>query len=189
MTDPTDDSGPDGPVSPIPRWHAALQDRKGDRAALRRAQTIDEVYVVPSFHTLLRRLGWSLNSPAIDGWTIDDREVARLAMVLADVERDTEQSSPRWGDALGRAFGTPRKDVPKAHVSHARFRQLAATDDLDEFVRLLRGALHLIKHEAPLLDLADVVRAWHHPARRQQVRRTLFLAYFETAPETETTDA
>ncbi|MCW2247010.1 CRISPR system Cascade subunit CasB [Azospirillum fermentarium] len=184
MTDPTDGSGPDGPVPPIARWHADLQKRKGDRAALRRAQTIDEVYVVPSFHTLLRRLGWTLSSR-----TPGDDEIARLAMVLADVEHDTGQPSPRWGDALGRAFGTPRKDVPKAHVSHARFRQLAATDDLDEFVRLLRGALHLIKHEAPLLDLAEVVRAWHHPARRQQVRRTLFLAYFETAPETETTDA
>lgn len=196
MTDPTVTGAPENaPLagkaataadrdSVVSDWHAELQERqnRGDRAALRRAQTVDDVYGVVAFHQLLRRLGSSIAPDT----------VARLAMALATVDADWAEGEDGavgkgWGDALGHAAATPKDGKPR--VSEDRLRLLLSAEDPDQFLRLARGVIHLLDRKAPLVDLARVVRAWSQPDNRARVRRQIFLSYFATLPPSEKKNA
>ncbi|MCB9947463.1 MAG: type I-E CRISPR-associated protein Cse2/CasB [Rhodospirillaceae bacterium] len=153
-------------TGPIHDWHRRLQYDRGQRAGLRRAQTIDEVYQVLAFHQLLAHAGPKL----------PHETAARMAIALAEVDADTSTAPDRWGAALGRAFATHRHGKPR--LSEDRLRLLATAEDPDQFLRLLRGAIQALDRHAPLQDVADIVRAWHRPASRLQARRQIFLAYY-----------
>lgn len=160
-------------------WHTELQEprQRGDRAALRRAQTVDDAYGVVSFHRLLHRLAE----------TTDPEAVARLAIVLAGVERDRPPENggrtAGWGEAFGRAVAASKDGKPC--LSEDRLRLLLSAEDPDQFLRLLRGAVHLLDGTAPLADLARVVLAWHRPDGRPRIRRQIFLSYFATLASSE----
>ncbi|WP_029011300.1 type I-E CRISPR-associated protein Cse2/CasB [Azospirillum halopraeferens] len=160
-------------------WHRTLRDQRGDRAALRRAQTVDDVYGVLAFHHLLRRLD-----------TMPPDAAARVAIAVAELDGDSGRTARRPGGALGRDL---------AALSADRLRLLCTAEEPDEFLRLLRGAFQILKRRAPLADVAAVVADWHYPSGRARVRRELFLSYFgaslddaaedDSAPDPETTDA
>jgi CRISPR system Cascade subunit CasB len=168
--------------SPVATWHRRLQGNRGDRAALRRAQTIEEAYGIVAFHQLYAWLGKQIPDPV----------VARIAIALAEIDADVKADTEPGhgmpaGAALGQALAMPRNGKPC--LSEARLRLLASAEDPDQFLRLLRGALALLDRTAPLDDVARVVRRWHAPESRPRVRRQLFLSYFQTAladaPETD----
>jgi CRISPR system Cascade subunit CasB len=170
--------------SAVSDWHAELQERqnRGDRAALRRAQIVDDVYGVVAFHQLLRRLGSAIAPDT----------AARLAMALATVDLDwapgeDNRIGKSWGDAFGHAAAMPKDGKPR--VSEDRLRLLLSAEDPDQFLRLLRGVIHLLERKAPLIDLARVVRAWHQPHNRARVRRQIFLSYFTMLPSSEKKNA
>lgn len=156
----------------VTRWHAALQKplNRGDRAALRRASGVGDAYAVPAFGVLYSQLG----RPS------DDTMVARMAIALAEVDRDTGDAGGRTGSALGRAYAQMRDRRPC--MTGERLRLLATAEDPDQFLRLLRGSIDLLKREAPLRDLARIIRDWHRPDSRERARRQLFLSYFDRAP-------
>lgn len=178
----------------VERWFAALQKplARGDRAALRRAQTVTEACMVPAYHALMADARTDRHPEA--------ETVARIAMALATVDTDTDTLKvqtgaaldgddaprpnvrrPRTGAALGRAFAVRRPDTGKPRVSGDRLRLICTADDPDEFLRLLRGAIRLLeKEKAPVADIARVVEAWHRPAARDAARRQILLSYFQT---------
>ncbi|MCM8738627.1 type I-E CRISPR-associated protein Cse2/CasB [Azospirillum sp. A1-3] len=183
-TDPPSTAATDHSLAAVSGWHATLQEHhhRGDRAALRRAQTIDDVYGVIAFHRLLR---------CLDPSTAPDM-AARLAMALATVDqswtpKEGGQTGAGWGNAFGRAAARFKNGKPR--LSEDRLRLLLSAEDPDQFLRLLRGAVHLLGGKAPLVDLARVVWAWHQPDSRARVRRQIFLSYFATLLPSEKTNA
>ncbi|ACJ00699.1 type I-E CRISPR-associated protein Cse2/CasB [Rhodospirillum centenum] len=163
----------------VERWFAALQKplARGDRAALRRAQTVTEACMVPASYALPAAL---MADARMDRHP-EAETVARIAMALATVDEDTGAMAVRTGAALGRAFAVRRQDTGKPRVSGDRLRLICTADDPDEFLRLLRGAIRLLeKEKAPVADIARVVEAWHRPAARDAARRQILLSYFQT---------
>ncbi|MFC7334751.1 type I-E CRISPR-associated protein Cse2/CasB [Rhodocista pekingensis] len=182
----------------VERWFAALQNplARGDRAALRRAQTVTEACMVPASYALPA----ALMANARTDRHPEAETVARIAMALATVDTDTDtlkvqtgaaldgdDDAPtpnvrrqRTGAALGRAFAVRRPDTGKPRVSGDRLRLICTADDPDEFLRLLRGAIRLLEEKAPVADIARVVEAWHRPAARDAARRQILLSYFQT---------
>lgn len=185
--------------SPAERWYDLLQqdNRKGDRAALRRAQQTDDAYGVCSFHLLLVWLG-KQKPPDV---------AARIAMALAPIRQDRmEQQAdgnddddpaeapaadqPRsWaGTKLGRCMaakgpsGAPR-------ISPARVRLLLSTENPDQFLRLLRSILGQLDGRAPVREVADVMDGWHSPTWRAAIRRRIFLSYFSNVDVKESKNA
>lgn len=183
----------DGDRSPPERWYDWLQERPGDRAALRRAQQVEDAYSVAGFHLLLNWLGEQKPPPV----------AARIAMVLAHIRQDwteranedepaeaaqAEQPKNRVGTELGRSM-VLKGPSGKPRVSPERLRLLLSTDEPDQFLRLLRGILGQLDGKAPVSDVAKVMDAWHSPTWRTTVRRQIFLSYFSMLSDTEIKNA
>lgn len=160
-------------------WHADLvqQYRRGDRARLRRARTIEDAALEPAFHRLLRRLGLS---PAGDGEErraepADLSALAAVAAVAAMAGRDAEL-------ALGTHLGRPKPGSSAAPVSEARFRRLLAAGELEHRFDVLRRILPLLgggsDAAADLVELAGVLCDWTAWRRRQ-----LAYDYYAVAPQ------
>lgn len=158
----------------IEAWHRDLAKDRHDRARLRRAQTIDDVFEIDAYHRLRLRLTEKASQP----WIRDGRHaevIARIALALAEIKSDqtaAAESAPETdlfltlGAALGR-------------LSPERLRLLANTGEIDLFLRLLRGALAQVERTAPVWDTAETVRRWHFAEQRQFARRDLLIRYHD----------
>ncbi len=194
-------------ADPVAVWHEDLQNARmrGDRAALRRAQTPADADGIGALYTLL----WSWK-PGIPRGSFTNSMVeiaARTALAVAMIDTDTtpEPDTPpdgkeaaatqtgettpqkkkiRNGDALGRALAAldPRRNDKNPRYSQDRLRRLLSAEDPDEFLRLLRSAILQLDRAAPVTDVSRVMEAWHHPDARAKVRRQIFLSYFAALP-------
>lgn len=160
-------------------WHADLltQRRRGDRARLRRAGTIEEAAMAPGFHDLLRRLGIA---PAADART-DPRSLNALAALaaLGAVAEASEGAAPH---RLGSTLAQVKKGASSPRVSPARFRRLLESEELADRFAVLRRLLPLVEHQVDLVELAGAICDWT-PARR----RRLAYDYYANAPLTSMT--
>ncbi|WP_041794691.1 type I-E CRISPR-associated protein Cse2/CasB [Pararhodospirillum photometricum] len=147
-------------------WHARLADDRRARAALRRAQSLDDVWPEEAFSRLRLHL--------LPLASFSTMALARVAVAVAEVDEDHEVSLARRAASLG-VRG-------KALVSSDRLRLLLGSEDPDEFLRLLRGIVDQIDRQVNVAALADLVLSWEHPNGRLWARRTVFLDYYETAP-------
>jgi CRISPR system Cascade subunit CasB len=163
-------------------WHEDLleQRRRGDRARLRRAGTIEEAAMAPAFHELLRRLGVVPTADLRD----DSRlltGLAALAALAAGVQGgDAAGPTTRLGSTLAQA----RKGSTSARVSAARFRRLLESEEIGERFAVLRRLLPLVDRRVDLVELAGVLCDWQ-PARR----RRLAYDYYANAPVTSKENA
>ena len=99
-----------------------------------------------------------------------------------DVNASTEQVAESFAGVL-RASDNGRRIV-----SPARARLLLQTDDPDQFLYLLRGALTMVRAKgkpAPVMAVAEVVRRWRNPDRRVIMRRHIALALAEDLKSAE----
>lgn len=147
------------------------QPRRGDRARLRRAKSIEEAAIEPALHDLLRRLRGDLMVVRESGAADVLSQLAALAAVAAMIDVDDE-------GPLGRRMGRPPEGMSSSPVSASRFRRLLAADELDDRFHVLRRTLPLLGGRADLTEIARVLRDWT-PA----VRRRLAYDYYEVAPQ------
>jgi CRISPR system Cascade subunit CasB len=143
----------------VGRWWRSLDERRGDRAELRRARTPAEVIFVPGYHRLARELQADAR----------DERLAAIAGVLAHVERD--DASRSFAAQMAVEHGG------KARVSGLRFRRLLAIDDLAELQAALVRMIHLLDRTAPVADLSRAVRWWN-----DQTKKRWAVDYYATAP-------
>jgi CRISPR type I-E-associated protein CasB/Cse2 len=174
--------GHDAPEATILRsWHQNLltQPRRGDRAQLKRAGTIEEVAMAPAYHDLLRRLG--IARPTDD--VADQRTMSQLAAVAALAARVQEQ--PGAGtplSPLGATLAQHREGGSAPRVSPARFRRLLESEELADRFAVLRRLLPLVERQVDLVELAAAICDWT-PRRRRQ----LAYDYYANAPLTSAT--
>ncbi len=147
-------------------WRETISSRDaptGPRAELRRAQTPEEVFLVPLFPDLRARLAgtrWS--------WT---ERLALVAGVLAHVEahRDRDESGHPRTFARQMAAPRPGGGAQQPRISPARFRRLlrVADDDLETLFQLVRRAVRLLDGEANVTDLASSLYWWGPDVRKR----------------------
>jgi CRISPR system Cascade subunit CasB len=160
-------------------WQAALADWRGDRAALRRAQSPDEAFDIGAFQLLCRRLKLGTDEAKAIRW-------ARVALAVAEIDKDAAGTREDGGDeesrrvTLGAVLATTRDGKPA--VSPERLRLMLNTEEPDLFLRLLRGMMTMIDRRAPVGEVAGLVRRWHFPDGRSIARRRLLLDYHEKLP-------
>lgn len=128
----------------LTQWWESLEDKRGERATLRRCETPSDVLVQDAFHELCGLL------PAI---AKDDLlGLAAVAGLLAHVKENVESEFPRL---LGRDQGGGRPVISKL-----RFQQILASEDIDELFSRLRRALQVVDKKANIVSLADGVLHW-----------------------------
>lgn len=120
------------------------------RALLRRARTVDDTLLNDGF----RQLWFALPEAARKGWQMP--AWGGVAAVLADVESDV--SGKTFAATLG---AQSDHGSGKPVLSELRFSQLQHSRDLDELLRRLRRAVHLLDGKTSALSLADNILHWH----------------------------
>lgn len=137
-------------------WHASLETNRGERAALRRAKSPEEVFLCPAYHRgLVRRL----REAGID---LDHRELILLALpvgVLATAKTLVDSGS--FARLMAMHKGSDQ-------VRDTRFRRLLAVGDQerDELFRMLRRLVCWLDESAHLFTLVRGGCWWNESTRR-----------------------
>lgn len=153
-------------------WWKNLENDKGERAALRRAENTTEVVLSPAFHRLL-------NDLRREGFGIPESRYSKLAAIAGLSARIKSEES----DSLAKSMGTPKSGGSKAAVSELRMRRLLACNDIEELYTLLRRALALLDNRANLADFAATVWNWvpMDEKRPNDPRRQMAYDYYAAA--------
>ena len=145
-------------------WWDQLQDRNGDRAELRRAQTVADVVLLPVFQRTCVRFSPYFKHERDGSWQL------RLAAILGLLAH-VRHSNPEQSLAIQMAGNPPV-------VSELRFRRLIQRNRADLYVSMIR-ILRMLGNKANLYDLADSVYYWG-----DDVKRRWAFDYFPNTPDT-----
>jgi len=151
-------------------WHK-LEDNKGERAALKRADSLTEVVFCPAYHRLLITLRDA-------GYLMQESRYSKLAAIAGLVARIKEDIPGALGSQMGAL-----KPGDKPSVSELRMRRLLACDDLEELYMLLRRSLGILGGNASIAGVAAVVWHWEPIAEKKQQdsRRQMAYDYYAAA--------
>ncbi|MDF7680084.1 type I-E CRISPR-associated protein Cse2/CasB [Enterobacteriaceae bacterium ESL0689] len=146
------------------RWYDELQERRGDRASLRRSNTISDICLSEGFRSLLLQTH-TLWKKEHQEWRIT--ALALTAALAADI-KTVVQNTP-FAAQLGQQTGD------KPVMSEQRFRRLSAVKDPDDLLRQLRRAVKLLRGNVNLSSLTEDIFHWcqeyddvqNHKRRRQ----------------------
>lgn len=129
-------------------WWYWLDENRGDRAVLRRAETAEDILLTPAFNKFLHFMpnSWRKGHRLFDS--------AMVAGLLGRVK----ENNPKI--PFARALATPRHGGSKAAMSELRFQQLQKSRDPDEFFRRLTRAIALLGGSVNLISLADGILHW-----------------------------
>lgn len=128
------------------KWWQELEQRRGERAQLRRCKSLYDVLLCQGFYRLL------------DGVQHNHQNAQRLALVagvLAHVKTNVSDSH-----TLGHWFGVSGKGEQKAAMSGLRFRRLMANPTHEDVYRPLIQSLALIQYKAHIPTLFDDLYFW-----------------------------
>ena len=142
-------------------WWKALDDNRGDRAELRRCQTLLEVMMTSAFQRIRQQL-------LEMGLKPEDSKRDRLAAVIglaAQVTSVADPASQKALPSLAEAFS--KEDKPA--VSPLRFRQLLDARTDDELFTRMRRVLPMVKESVSLFNLANDVFYWGDGVRKRWV--------------------
>lgn len=135
-------------------WWNWLDDNRGDRARLRRAEKPDDVLLTGAFSRFLSEMpeSWSDSGhlPAS----------ALVAAILAHVKGN--QDSARFAAQLA----TPKDGGDKPRMSELRFQQLQKSNDPGEFFRRLLRAVRMLDGNVNILSLANDALHWMYEYQR-----------------------
>jgi CRISPR system Cascade subunit CasB len=144
-------------------WWAGLDHARGDRAALRRCRSSQEVAFVPAFHRLRQNL--SRIAP------VDAENLAVVAGILSHV-RENDYSL-----RFAQQMATPKEGSDRARVSGLRFRRLLKVEDRDDLYGAVVRTIRLLDGSVNIASLADGVYWWN-----ERTKNTWAFDYYDKAP-------
>lgn len=134
--------------------------RRARAARLRRAPTVQDIFVLDDFHAMrndLRQRGLS--------W--GEKREAGLAIAIGVLAQVREEAHGRFGRQIGPEDLSRPEET--ASVSALRLRRLSRTTNPDDQLRAFRRALALIDDRADLRSLALACLGWDQRWVRQQL--------------------
>jgi len=145
-------------------WWQELRERKGNRAELRRAKTLSEVVLTPSYHMLRRRL-MSTNWHNREG-------IASIAGALAHVDYHND------GLSFAALMASPGKTGQSARVSGLRFRRLLQHKNREDLYAAIIRVIRMLDKRANVEDLAKSLYWWNDKTRREWA-----FDYYDKSPD------
>ncbi|MFZ4698754.1 MAG: type I-E CRISPR-associated protein Cse2/CasB [Candidatus Methylumidiphilus sp.] len=150
------------------------QNFRGERAALRRAESLTAVMFNPGFHRLRQAL-------RNQGLIVSEYQLPNLAAIAGLAAMIEDEAT----DSLATSMGKPKEiDGKKSCVSELRMRRILACDDLEELYTFLRRGLALLDNKANLANLASIIWNWKKMDEKHPYdpRRRMACDYYEVAP-------
>jgi len=170
-------------ISALHRWHHGLDEKRGDRARLRRAERAEDALLTEAFFSFQQMMSaeWRDSKPVFSS--------AAVAGLLSHVKEDRQQASkgyqpkdkdkPRRKASFAEQLATPPVGGKKPPMSELRFQQLQKSRTTDDFYRGIIRAIRLLDGRVNIISLAGDILHWHqeftnqpdkYPANRLAVR-------------------
>lgn len=134
-------------------WWEELDKNRGDRAALRRTSSVEQVMFNPGFHRLWRKLRdtrWSRHEGA-----------ALIAALAARVNYHDPRKS------FAAQLGSPPAGREKAAFSGLRFRRLLQANDPNDLLQACSRAIAMCDGRVNLTNLAESAYWWNDGVRKK----------------------
>lgn len=145
---------------PSPKVYIPKLD-SGSRARIRRAQNLQEIAMLPAFHTLYHSISQSHpahnTDEALDAWLL-------TTALIAEVKNHIPNAGNSLND-LPYAAGCVPADSDKPTISPARFQQLLKSASPEEFLTRMRRIIQHAGAQLDVIKLAQDVLQWHHEHR------------------------
>lgn len=149
--------------SALIEWWAGLDHARGDRAALRRCRSAQEVAFVPAFHRLRQNL--SRIAP------LDAEKLAVVAGTLSHVRKNDPLLR------FAQQMATPREGSDRARVSGLRFRRLLKIEGRENLYDAMIRTIRLLDGTVNIASLADGVYWWN-----EKTKNAWAFDYYDKAP-------
>jgi CRISPR system Cascade subunit CasB len=168
MTNATTETSPSFASSavqgPLYAWWESLEDRRGDRAELRRCRSLDPVMLTEAYHRFRKRMTKT-------GLTFREDQLAAVAGLLSHVQEHAPDQHE-----LGTQMAGGESQDEKATVQGLRFRRLLQQEDREDLYRSLIRVVRLLDRRVNVGALARDVFYWGPSVRKRWAR-----TYYEHA--------
>jgi CRISPR system Cascade subunit CasB len=157
-------------IHTLKRWHHWLDDNRGDRARLRRAERPEDILLTDAFFHFLEQMSenWREKNSMFTS--------AAVAGLLAHVKEDRQTLSkgyqpkdkkkPRKIASFAEQLATPIKGE-KPSMSELRFQQLQKSRTTDDFYRRVLRAIRLLDGKVNISSLTNDIIHWHQEFENQ----------------------
>ncbi|MDP2176923.1 type I-E CRISPR-associated protein Cse2/CasB [Methylicorpusculum sp.] len=149
----------------LEHWHQWLDDNRGDRARLRRAEGPEDILLTDAFFHFLEKM------PDTGLWRDEILISASVAGALSHVKTHKLNASQIYktknidntakNASFAEQLATPSEGKGKAPMSELRFQQLQKSKTIDDFYRRILRAIRLLDGNVNILSLANDIIHWH----------------------------
>jgi CRISPR system Cascade subunit CasB len=161
-------------INTLKRWHHWLDDNRGDRARLRRADRSEDILLTDAFFHFLEQMpeNWREKNPlftsaAVAGLLAHVKEDRR---VLSKGYQPKDKNKPRNIAPFAEQLATPARGE-KPPMSELRFQQLQKSRTTDDFYRRVLRAIRLLDGKVNIPSLANDIIHWHQEFDNQIDRK------------------
>jgi len=145
-------------------WWSGLEERKGDRARLRRCRKPADVLVQKEFFRFYEIIGEPKH--------LSRKKLAAVCGLLSHVEDDAGRKN--FGELLGQAG--PEASRPK--VTEPRFRRLLNYENHEDLYRPIIRILSQLDNRVPIHGFSKTIFYWDSEGTRE----SLAFDYYQTIP-------
>lgn len=146
-------------------WHQWLNDNRGDRARLRRADSPEDILLTDAFFHFLQKMpeSWPERKPMLTSAVI----AGALSQVKTDKQMPSKinQKKDDKGEveiaSFAEQLATPLEGKSKAAMSELRFQQLQKSRTTDDFYRRILRAIRLLDCNVNILSLSNDIIHWN----------------------------
>lgn len=152
----------------LQQWHTWLDDNRGDRARLRRAESPEDILLTDAFFHFLEWMKplteWSEKTPiltkaSIAGAVAHVKANKQTASRINNSKNSTE-ATVKFA-SFAEQLATPVDGKSKAPMSELRFQQLQKSASPDDFYRRVLRAIRLLDGNVNIVSLAYDIAHWH----------------------------
>jgi CRISPR system Cascade subunit CasB len=148
----------------LQHWHHWLDDNRGDRARLRRAERPEDILLTDAFFHFLEQMpeSWHENKPIFSSAAVAGllSHVKEDRQVLSKGYQPTDENKPRNMASFAEQLASPIKDE-KPPMNELRFQQLQKSRTTDGFYLRVLRAIRLLDGKVNILSLANDIIHWH----------------------------
>lgn len=145
-------------------WHHWLDDNRGDRARLRRAERPEDILLTDAFFNFLKQMpeSWRENNPMFTSAAVAGllSHVKEDRQVLSKGYQPKDKKKPRNIASFAEQLATPTKGE-KSPMSELRFQQLQKSRTTDDFYRRVLRAIRLLDGKVNIPSLSSDIIHWH----------------------------
>lgn len=152
----------------LQQWHQWLDDNRGDRARLRRAESPEDILLTDAFFHFLEWMKplteWSEKTPILTKASIAGAvahvKTNKQIPSRISISKNTPETSAKFA-SFAEQLATPLDGKSKAPMSELRFQQLQKSATPDDFYRRILRAIQLLDGNVNLVSLAYDIAQWH----------------------------